>query len=146
MKSKLLLGFLIVLAAATFSSLAFVIWPAFSIRNIQVASQPDQVVRDFYDWYLSYDGNPIVEHAYRSNRRLSPEMIAFLDGFTREGMSYDPLLCAQDKPTNIRAAPARVSGWQASAEVVTSFANHGFSVELIYQNGDWLIDKVNCRP
>ena len=136
MKSKLLFGFLIILAAATFSSLTFVIWPAFSMRNTRVTSQPDQVVRDFYDWYLSYDGNPLVDRTYQSNRHLSPKMIVFLNEHTRKGMSYDPMFCGDVKPTEIKAAPAKISGGQATVAVISSIANHGFSVKVIYQNGD----------
>jgi len=146
MKSKLLFGFLIILAAAIFFGPACVIWSTLSMYNTRVTSQPDQVVRDFYTWYLDDNGNPLVDRTYQSNRHLSPKMIVFLDEYTREGMSYDPMFCGDTQPTEIRAAPAKISGGQATVAVITSIANHGFSVELIYQNGDWLIDKVNCTP
>jgi len=145
MKNKNQIAFLIILVAAGFSTLAFVIWPTIYATNEQVASQPDQVVQDFYAWYLTYDGNPLVEHAYRSSNRLSPDMIAFLDEFTQDGMHYDPVLCAQDKPSEIVTGLAQVAGGQASVEVTTSFENHAFSVELVQTNGDWLIDKVTCQ-
>ncbi len=82
----------------------------------------------------------------RSSRNLRPEMVAFLDDFTQDGMGYDPLLCAQDKPASISATASRVTGGWASVDVTTSFEGHGFSVELIQNDGDWLIDKVNCAP
>jgi hypothetical protein len=146
MKNKNQFGFLIILFAAGFGTLAFVIWPTLYATNERTSTQTQQVVQDFYSWYLSYDGNPLVEHAYRSSRYLRPEMVAFLDDFTQDGMSYDPLLCAQDKPAGINVTSTRVAGGWASVEVTTSFENHGFSVELIQTDGDWLIDKVNCAP
>lgn len=144
MKNKSHFAFLIILVTAGFSTLAFVIWPTIYATNQRVTTQPDQVVQDFYAWYLSYDGNPLVEHTYRSSEYLSPDMIALLDELTQEGMQYDPVLCAQDKPTDIDTGLAQVAGGQASVEVTTSFEYHAFSVELVQTNGDWLIDKVNC--
>jgi hypothetical protein len=146
MQNKKLAGFVIILAATIFSTLAFVIWPTLYMNNEQATTQTQQVVRDFYGWYLSYDGNPLVDHAYRSSRYLSPDMIAFLDDFTRDGMNYDPVLCAQDNPTDIKISPTKVSGGQATIDVATNFEGHDFSVELVQTNGDWLIDKVNCAP
>ncbi|MGD8405269.1 MAG: DUF3828 domain-containing protein [Anaerolineales bacterium] len=144
MKNKNQFAFLIILVAAGFSTLAFVIWPTVNATNDQATSQPDQVVQDFYTSYLSYDGNPLVDHVYRSSEFLSPDMIIFLDDFIHNGMDYDPLLCAQDKPTEINTSLAQVSGDQASVEISTNFENHAFSIELVQTNGDWLIDKVIC--
>lgn len=146
MQNKNVIGFVIILAAAIFATLAFVLWPTIFMTNEQVTTQTEQVVRDFYDWYLSYDGNPLVDHAYRSSRHLRPEMVAFLDDFSQDGMAYDPVLCAQDKPASITPTASRVAGGWARVEVTTSFEGHGFSVELIQTDGDWLIDKVNCAP
>ena len=146
MKNKNQFGFLIILFAAAFGTLAFVIWPTISMANKQANTQTQQVVRDFYSWYLSYDGNPLADHAYRSSRYLSPDMVAFLDGFTQDGMTYDPVLCAQDKPTDINVSPPQLSGSRATVEVSTNFEGHEFTVELMQANGDWLIDQVNCKP
>ncbi len=72
MQNKNLIGFAIILAAAIFGTLAFVIWPAVFMTDEQATSQAEQTVQSFYDWYLSYDGNPLVDHAYRSSRYLRP--------------------------------------------------------------------------
>ena len=146
MQNKKLVGFAIILAAAIVATLAFVLWPTIFMTNKQATGQAEQVVQSFYDWYLSYDGNPLVDHAYRSSRYLRPEMVAFLDDFTQGEMGYDPVLCAQDKPASITPAVSRVAGGWASVDVTTSFEGHAFSVELIQTDGDWRIDKVNCAP
>lgn len=145
MKNKNQVAFLIILIAAGFSTLAFVIWPSVYATNKQGVSQPDKVVQDFYAWYLSYDGNPLVDHAYRSSNYLSTDMIAFLDEFTQDGMNYDPILCAQDRPSEINVSPVQVSGGRGTVEVTTNFDNHAFSVELIQMENNWLIDKVVCK-
>lgn len=144
MKNKNQIGFLIILVAAGFSTLAFVIWPTIYATNKQITSQQDRIVRYFYGWYLAYEGNPLVEHAYRSSEYLSPNMIVFLDEVTQDGIVYDPLLCAQNKPSEIKTSPAQVFEDKASVEVSTSFSNHKFSVELVQVNGNWMIDKVYC--
>lgn len=144
MQNKNLIGFVIILASAIFYTLAFVIWPTVFMTNEQVTTQTEQVVQNFYDWYLSYDGNPLADHAYRSSRYLRPEMIAFLDDFTQSEMGYDPILCAQDKPASLSPSASRVAGGWAKVEVTTGFEGQGFSVELIQTDGDWRIDKVNC--
>ena len=146
MKNKSHIAFLIILVAAGFSTLAFVNWPTIYAPNLQVTTQPDQVVRDFYASYPSFDGNPLVDHVYRSSEYLSPDMMAFLDEFTQDGMQYDPVLCAQDKPTEINASPAQVSIDRATVEVTTSFADHKFTVELVQIENEWLIDKIVCQP
>jgi hypothetical protein len=73
-------------------------------------------------------------------------MVAFLDDFTQDGMQYDPVLCAQDKPTEINASPAQVSVDRATVDVTTSFAGHKFTVDLIQIENEWLIDKIVCQP
>jgi hypothetical protein len=144
MKNTLVIGFLVILAAAILSAFAFAIWPAMAMNNKQITTQPEQVVQDFYSWYLAYPGNPLVEHAYRSSSYLSPEMTAFLDAFTQGGMAYDPVVCAQDKPTEIRTAQAQVSVDKAIVDVTTSFEDHSFSVELTQTSRGWQINKVTC--
>ncbi|MBT3392092.1 MAG: DUF3828 domain-containing protein [Chloroflexi bacterium] len=146
MKNKNQLGFLIILAAAIFSALAFVIFPAMKINDRQSINQPDQVVQDFYTWYLAYDGNPLVDKAYQSSSFLSTDFITFLDDFTQAEMRYDPILCAQDKPTEINTSQAQVSGAQASVEVSTSLAGHQFTVELVQIDNAWLMNRVICQP
>lgn len=146
MKNKNLIGFAIILAAAIFGTLAFVIWPTVFMTDKQATNQTEQVVQDFYDWYLSYDGNPLVDGAYRASRYLSPGMVVFLDDFTAGEMDYDPILCAQDKPASITPSTSQVTDGWAKVEVTTSFARHQFAVELVHKQGGWLIDKVNCAP
>lgn len=146
MNNKKQFGFLIILSVAAFATLAVVILPTLKMGNKQANTNIQQVVQDFYNWYLSYDGNPLVDHVYRGSRHLTPEMVAFLDDFTQNGMAYDPVLCAQDKPGAINVLQPQISGNQASVTVKTDFESHEFSVELAQVDGNWLIDKVTCRP
>jgi hypothetical protein len=143
-------GFLIIIFAAVFSTLAFVIWPTIYASNKEVtaseATNPETVVQEFYNGYLHYNGNPLVDKVYRSNKRLSPSFVASLDDFTQGEMHFDPVLCAQDKPVGITTHSAQMSGDRAVVGVTDSFPGHRFSVELVQIDGEWKIDRVVCNP
>ncbi len=145
MKNKTQIGFLIILAAAIFYALAFIIWPALAVLSKQETTHPEQVVQEFYKWYLSYQGNPLSSRAFRSSPQLSQNMIDNLERALQGGLMFDPVLCAQDKPTTIQTSPAQISGGEALVQVKTSFADHSFVVKLVQVDGDWLIDQVECQ-
>ncbi|HSL45344.1 MAG TPA: hypothetical protein VK897_18055 [Anaerolineales bacterium] len=151
MNRKYQIAFLMILVGAAFSTLAFVIWPTIRYRSHKTVetvtlSSPDQVVQNFYDWYISYEGHPLVDQAYRSSEYLSPEFISYLDDFTGSGeWNYDPILCAQEIPTEVTALPVQISEQKALVEVTTSFMDHSLTVELTRVDGDWRIDKVICN-
>ena len=150
MISKQQAAMMIIIFAAVFSTLAFVIWPTMYAANKQVkasdATNPEAVVQDFYNGYLQYNGNPLVDKIYRSNERLSPDFVALLDDFTRGDMHFDPVLCAQDKPAGITTQQAQITNDRAMVGVTDSFPGHQFSVELVQIDGRWMIDQVICTP
>ncbi len=154
MNRKNQIGFLITLFAAALATLAFVIGPAIYAGNQQAATPapaaPEQVVRDFYAWYLGYIGhgstgefrNPLVDKAYRHSDALTQDCIARLDTFTAQPMMFDPILCAQDVPASVSATAGTVAGNTATVRVETSFAGHAFDVRLAQGRGDWKIADV----
>ena len=144
MKNKTLIGLIIMIPVAIIFTLALMSWIVYATRLKPVTTQPDQVVLDFYAWYLEYDGNPLEDQAYQSSNYLSPEMVNLLEEIPRENIDHYSVVCAPEKPNEIRAAAAQVSGDVARVAVVTSYVNHGFSVELVQQDGNWLINRVHC--
>ncbi len=150
MNRKNQIGFLIILFAAALATLAFVIGPAIYAGNQQAATPapaaPEQVVRDFYAWYIGYaaTANPLVDKAYRSSDALTQDFIARLDAFTAQPMMFDPILCAQDVPSGITTTAADVTGATATVRVETSFAGHAFAVRLAQEGGAWKIADVIC--
>ena len=149
MNNKNQVAFLIILIVAAVATLFCVILPPILYGTNQEVdtTTPEQVVQEFYDWYVSYQGNPLAEKAYQSDTRLSREFIGRLDDFTQSGTWHvDPVLCAQDVPNEVTALPATVSRNGATVEVNTSFTGHKFTVELVKADGRWLIDKVTCAP
>jgi hypothetical protein len=139
MNNKRVFSIVLIVGAAVLVSAAVIFRPAILFQD-----QPEDVVQKFYDWHIRYEGNPLVDKAYRSSDLLSPEFIADLDEFTDGGMIADPILCAQDRPESVTPGKAVVSGDQAIVAVTSSFAGHGFEVELRLMDGAWKIDGVRC--
>lgn len=109
--------------------------------------RPEEVVESYYGWELSYPGNALVERAYRQQPLLDPEFVARLDQLLEQGpVPASPIFCAQDLPTDIDAYPAVIDGDTARVKVTTSFAGHGFEVELRRRAGEWKIAAVHCQP
>lgn len=112
---------------------------------------PEAVVEAFYSEYLSYfyasETEPTFppEGWYRESDLLTADFVAALDAFEDR---YDPLLCAQNTPTDFLVEEAELSAEEDAASVVvrTNFANfHAFEVELVQQEDTWLINNVNCQ-
>jgi hypothetical protein len=136
----LLIVGLIVLAALLVSA-AVIFRPAGLFTD-----KPEAVVQKFYDWYLDYEQNPLVDKAYQSSKYLTEDFIGKLDSITSGNIIADPILCAQDLPEYITPGKATINDDKSSVPVTTSFEGHGFDVVLSLENGDWLIDDVVCHP
>ena len=116
-------------------------------------SGPMDVVEDFYSSYTSFPGHPMVDGAYRSDERLTPEFIQKVDGiidsFDKGG--YDPFLCAQDIPGEFAFDDAVVSGEEATV-LVREIWNPGTEYEFVHDvtvalrrvDGQWKINDVIC--
>ena len=109
---------------------------------------PEQVTQTFYNWYIHYPGNVMVDKAYYGfgmylTQDLIEEIDGIIAGFDRGG--YDPFLCAQDVPTAVSVGPARVYEDQAWLTVYTTFPGHSLDLTLREADGNWRIDEIACR-
>jgi hypothetical protein len=116
-------------------------------------STPEAAVESFYEWYMGYSGNALVDGAYRSSEYLTDEFVQQVDeivaSFDRGG--YDPFLCAQDVPASLSVGEVAVSGEEASV-VVRETWNPGTEYELVHDvtvalrlvDGTWKIADVTC--
>jgi hypothetical protein len=113
---------------------------------------PEQVVADFYRWYLG-QGNLLSSRAYRSNEHLSEAFIRRVDetiaSFHRG--AYDPFLCAQDIPRDMRLDPALVEEGQARVgvhglwNVGTQYETaNDVVIHLQRTRGRWQIVDIAC--
>jgi hypothetical protein len=57
---------------------------------------PEEIVMSFYDGYIAYPGNPLVDEAYRSSEYLTEEFVQKVDGIIAsfDHGGYDPFLCS----------------------------------------------------
>ena len=110
---------------------------------------PEEVVESFYNWYMQYPGNPMVERAYRQSPFLTDQWIQEVDEAldSSQGQSgFDPFLCAQDIPEKVFVQPANITQDTAVVVMKSSFAGHSLTVDLQRTNGaDWKISAIRCR-
>ncbi len=121
--------------------------------TIAVSLTPEQVVEQFYTWYVGYIGergsdqmrNPLVDKAYHSSPHLTARLIQEIDeiiaSFDKGG--YDPFLCAQDIPTTITVETMDVTDNLARVAVHTDFPGHLLHLDLVRDQGIWKINRIN---
>jgi len=129
-----------------------------SLSNMSVATAPietpRQVVESFYEVYLESIGdrstgefhNPLVEKSYRQMPQLSGTLVEKVDAELEvsEHIAFDPFLCAQSIPSGVTVTDVTTDDKQASATVVTDFADHQFTVELEQMDTIWTIIDIHC--
>ncbi len=107
---------------------------------------PAEIVDGFYDWYLTYEGNVLVDRAYQTREELEAEFIsnidALLDSFEKGG--YDPFLCAQDIPETLEIESLKVTDNTAEATMSSSFGHH-FLIALRQGDSGWQIAEIKCQ-
>lgn len=112
------------------------------------AGSPEEVVTAFYDWLGSVEGSVLGSKAYRESVYLDRAMVDKVDALvtsfeTQGGGAYDPFICAQDGPQEIKVTDVEVSGDQSagdgaglesdsrgSAAVERDVAHHGYHLHL----------------
>jgi len=109
---------------------------------------PEQVTQTFYNWYIHYPGNVMVDKAYYGfgmylTQDLIEEIDGIIAGFDRGG--YDPFLCAQDVPTGVSVGQAEVSGDEATLTAYTTFPGHSLEVTLTRGGDLWRISSIRCQ-
>jgi hypothetical protein len=118
-------------------------------------AQAIKTVEDFYAWYLSYPGNVVADGAYRSSEYLTVPFVEQVDelvaSFTQGG--YDPFLCAQDVPGEVRLDEQVTRSGDEATILVREVWNPGTEyemttdvvVELEMADGVWKISNIICQ-
>jgi hypothetical protein len=117
-----------------------------------ISITPEKVVESFYNWYVGYPGNSLVDGAYRSSEYLAEEFIQKVDTAAFNKSGYDPFLCAQDIPGEFTVEKAMVSDKEASVWVVHEIWNFDtryelpddLEIRLRLMDGQWKIADVIC--
>jgi hypothetical protein len=140
-----ILGLLLIVAVALGACSTFAPKPA-SAGAAELPNIPaEQVVQEFYDWYITYPGHPIVSGAYAEHPLVSEELVKAVEEQREGGLIADPIICAQDVPNSVSATEAVIDGSTAKVHLTTSFEGHGFDVELQAIDGEWKVSKVICK-
>jgi hypothetical protein len=108
---------------------------------------PTIMVSNFYGWYLSYEGNVLVDQAYQAREELAPDFVTKVEELlaTFDKGGYDPFLCAQDKPNAFQATLVDGSETEAKVDVATSFEGHLIHVTAEWTGDRWLLTDVACE-
>jgi hypothetical protein len=119
----------------------------------QTSPQPEEVVEDFYSFWMSYPeepgGNPIAERAYQSRDDVTESLIYQLDEVVNSfagGPGYDPVLCSQDFPAKISFKETEKKEDLATVMVEQDFygSPKSLMVSLKLIDGVWKIDEIDC--
>ncbi len=141
----IILGLIVVSAIALGACSSF----APNTASAGAAELPDvpaeQVVQEFYDWYINFPGHPIVSGAYAEHPLVGEELVKAVEAQRQGGLIADPILCAQDVPDRVTAGDAVVDGSNAKVHLTTSWEGHELDVELLVVGGEWKISKVICN-
>lgn len=166
MTNKKVFAFFLILAVAILTSAAIIFPSAFGFLGnkayreesqvrVQELTDPEAVVEEFYAGYLKSFGDPaagtfrspLADKDYQESAYLTPSFIGHVDeilaGFENQS-GYDPFLCAQNVPQEVRADGVYYHGTQASVVMRTSFPNHFFSVDVYRSGESWQIGNITC--
>lgn len=109
---------------------------------------PASVVEEFYNEWVSYEGNPVADRIYRDHDKISLELEErfdeLIDSFGK--VAYDPVLCAQDKPVSMNFEQDKKKYNDAIVKVRETFNGEKIitTVLLSKRAGSWLIDDIQC--
>jgi len=167
MSSKKVFFWVIIIASAILVSLVIILLPVSAYagnknyRDNQAVSgetitdpDPGQAAESFYQEYLAKFSNrdtnnwqnPLVEKSYRESPLLTEgfkeRVDELLAGMDKGG--YDPFLCAQDIPANIKSVSNFHRNGIASVVMESDFPGHRFTVDLQPAHGSWKISNITC--
>lgn len=125
------------------------------ISNQQVAAttNPDDVVRDFYGWYvgrLAKDDSKPLKNRSVALKFLTPKFIGRIPALLKK-TDADPIICAQDfDPAwakNVKIEPPSINGNVATTNVEL-VGEHEMQVKLKVSlkktAAGWRIDNIDC--
>jgi hypothetical protein len=144
MKKNIISVALVVLIAS-----GAIIAGAYAFRSMSLKTlSPEETVLSFYSDWINYEGNPLAEKDYQENNYLSnsfkDELDIIINSFDKT--AYDPILCAQDFPSEIKILNSSIKDDKAvvSTQHIFSGGNKIIELSLIDNNG-WKIDDIICE-
>ena len=125
------------------------------------AVAPEKVAENFYTFYLNLvnpNGQANSQARFVSSNKpyklksdfskyLTTDLITNLESlFNDQNLNYDPIICAQDVPTEITYSDSKISGSTATVEATEQFATPN-KVDLALKNvgNEWKINTITCN-
>jgi len=109
----------------------------------------EDTTKEFLTTWISYEGNPLIDRIYRNNPHVSSEFSQKLDMMidSFETTAYDPVLCSQSVPSDIKIANTSIKENSAVITVDELFFGNSKMTEIIlHKTGDtWLINDIVCN-
>ncbi len=119
-----------------------------------VEESPAAVLEAFYQAYIGFPANPLVEGAYRDNPvirgYLTAEWVDQVDATLAsfDGMGgYDPFICAQNLPGTITVEQVNRADESAELLVYRGFGGDPgppLTVQMVREEGVWRILSIAC--
>jgi hypothetical protein len=117
------------------------------LRPNNQMGQPEIAARDFYLWWLKYDGNPIKDKAHHQTDLLTKNFVAQIDKWAAgKKTTKNPVTLSNIIPERIEGTKAGIAGKKASLHLYQLFTGLPepvkIKVDLINVAGKWKIDSV----
>lgn len=146
MKNNLFKSLIVVIVA-----IGVIVLGAYAFRDINNRTvSPEETTLAFYSQWVNYEGNPMVDKIYLESNLLTDSFKNKVDGIIAsfdEFGAYDPILCAQDVPTQVDVVNTSIQ--EDSAVVLTehnySGGNKMVEVLLVKEDGNWKINDIICQ-
>ena len=102
----------------------------------------EATLRAFYDAYLGYQGNPMVDKIYHDSPTISADFATQVDDLIAsfDRGAYDPFICAQDRPSELDFTALSDETFQVETDL-----GHAFTVTMSDATGTWQIDNITCE-
>jgi hypothetical protein len=133
-----------------FLLILFAIGGFYFLNNLSVQKlSAEDTVKAFYQEWVSYKGNPIVDRIYQNSdyitKEYSQKLDQIIDSFTVAG--FDPVLCAQDIPSDIYLGKVAKKGDTAVIALEEKFSGGYKIVEYVLEQEDnkWQIMDIVCN-
>ncbi|MDD5071852.1 MAG: DUF3828 domain-containing protein [Patescibacteria group bacterium] len=144
---------LITIISTVLVASALIVGGSYALKNeIFFGESPEKNAAKFYEQWIAYEGNPMVDRIYYQNdlitENFSAKVDAIIESFlTGQAGGYDPVLCAQDVPAGFELGKAQINGDTAEIFLTEFFSggNKTILVEMKKEKGEWLINNVQCQ-
>ncbi len=113
---------------------------------------PEVVTNEFYNWYISYAGDPFRSGAYKRSENLTDSfinLITNLEGDYKDNLKSDPIFCTKNREIAYIIGLANYNKDKTQANVMIKLKSKEkelYRVVLVKEADSWKIKDIMCRP